>query len=64
MRNLQAMNQALILMESWRIADQPNEFPHAILKSKYFPDSIHLAPKTKCSKISFMGLHHQDPTHS
>jgi hypothetical protein len=31
------MNQGLILMASWRIVDQPNDFLHAILKSKYFP---------------------------
>jgi hypothetical protein len=37
-RNIQAMNQALILMAAWRIADQPNELLHVVLKSKYFLD--------------------------
>jgi hypothetical protein len=38
-RNLQAMNQALILTAAWRIAEKPDNFLHAVLKSKYFPDS-------------------------
>jgi hypothetical protein len=33
------MNQGLILMEAWRLADHPVNFLHLVLKSKYFPDS-------------------------
>jgi hypothetical protein len=44
-RNIQAMNQALILMAAWRIADQLNELLHAVLKAKYFPDSSIWRPK-------------------
>jgi hypothetical protein len=35
-RNLQAINQGLILMAAWRIADQRDNFLHAILKSSTF----------------------------
>jgi hypothetical protein len=52
-RNLQAMNQALILMAAWRIADHPNDFLHAILKSKYFPDSSIWRPKPNTPKSAF-----------
>jgi hypothetical protein len=38
-RNLQAINQGLILTAAWRIAEQPCDFLHAVLKSKYFPNS-------------------------
>jgi hypothetical protein len=52
-RNLQAMNQALILMEAWRIAEQPENFLHSVLKSKYFPDSSLWRPKADCPKSAF-----------
>jgi hypothetical protein len=52
-RNLQAMNQALILMAAWRIADQPNEFLHSVLKSKYFPDSSLWRPNSNAPKSAF-----------
>uniref|UniRef100_A0ACD5Z1H6 Uncharacterized protein n=1 Tax=Avena sativa TaxID=4498 RepID=A0ACD5Z1H6_AVESA len=52
-RNLQAMNQALILMAAWRIADQPKNFLHAVLKSKYFPDSSIWRPNTNTPKSAF-----------
>jgi hypothetical protein len=52
-RNLQAMNQALILMAAWRIANQPDVFLHAILKSKYFPDSSIWRPKSNVPKSAF-----------
>jgi hypothetical protein len=52
-RNLQAMNQALILMAAWRIADHPNDFLHAILKSKYFPDSSIWRPIPNTPKSAF-----------
>jgi hypothetical protein len=49
-RNLQAMNQALILMAAWRLADHPNDFLHAVLKSKYYPDSSIWRPKPNIPK--------------
>jgi hypothetical protein len=52
-RNLQAINQGLILMAAWRIADQPNNFFHAVLKSKYFPDSSIWRPKPNVPKSAF-----------
>ena len=52
-RNLQAMNQSLILMAAWRIADQPNDFLHAVLKSKYFPDSSIWRPNSNAPKSAF-----------
>ena len=35
-RNLQAVNQSLILMAAWRLAENPNEHLHRVLKAKYF----------------------------
>jgi hypothetical protein len=52
-RNLQAMNQGLILMAAWRIADQPNNFFHAVLKSKYFPNSSIWRPNPNAPKSAF-----------
>jgi hypothetical protein len=52
-RNIQAMNQALILMAAWRIADQPNELLHAVLKSKYFLDSSIWHPNSIVPKSAF-----------
>ena len=52
-RNLQAMNQALILMAAWRITDQPSNFLHAFLKSKYFPDSSIWRPNSNAPKSAF-----------
>jgi hypothetical protein len=53
-RNLQAMNQALILMAAWRIAEQPENFLHSVLKSKYFPELIFMTPQGRLPKISFL----------
>jgi hypothetical protein len=52
-RNLQAMNQALILMNAWRIADQPNNFLHLVLKAKYFPDTSIWRPNSNAPKSAF-----------
>lgn len=52
-RNLQAMNQSIILMAAWRIADQPNDFLHVVLKSKYFPDSSIWRPNSNPPKSAF-----------
>jgi hypothetical protein len=52
-RNLQAVNQGLILMAAWRIADQPNSFLHATLKSKYFPESSIWRPNLNAPKSAF-----------
>jgi hypothetical protein len=47
------MNQALILLVAWRVADQPNDFLHDVLKSKYFPDSSVWRPKPNVPKLAF-----------
>jgi hypothetical protein len=52
-RNLQAVNLGLILMAAWRIANQPNDFLHAVLKSKYFPDSSIWRPKPNTPNSAF-----------
>jgi hypothetical protein len=52
-RNLQAMNQALIVMAAWRLADQPNNFLHLVLKSKYFPESSIWRPNSNVPKSAF-----------
>jgi hypothetical protein len=52
-RNLQAINQGLILMAAWRLADQPHTFLHQVLKSKYFPDSSLWRPNSNVPKSAF-----------
>jgi hypothetical protein len=52
-RNLQAINHGLILMAAWRIADQPNDFLHAVLKSKYFLVSSIWRSNTNVPKSAF-----------
>lgn len=52
-RNLQAMNQSLILMTAWRIAQNPDDQLHKILQAKYFPDSSIWRPKTNMPKSAF-----------
>jgi hypothetical protein len=52
-RNLQAINQGLILMAAWRLAEQPNNFLHQVLKSKYFPDSSLWRPNSNVPKSAF-----------
>jgi hypothetical protein len=47
------MNQALILMAAWRIAEQPNDFLHSVLKSKYFPNSSVWRPNSNAPKSAF-----------
>ena len=47
------MNQGLILMAAWRIADQPQNFLHAVLKSKYFSDSSIWRPNSNTPKSAF-----------
>lgn len=49
-RNLQTMNQALILTAAWRIAEKPNNFLHVVLKSKYFPNSSIWRPNPNVPK--------------
>jgi hypothetical protein len=52
-RNLQAMNQGLILMAVWRISDQPNDFLHVVIKSMYFPNSSIWRPNANFPKSAF-----------
>jgi hypothetical protein len=52
-RNIQAMNQALIVMAAWRIVDEPNDLLHAVLKSKYFYDSSIWRPNPNVPKSAF-----------
>jgi hypothetical protein len=49
-RSLQAMNQGLILMAAWRIANNTDNYLYAVLKSKYFPDSSIWRPKVNAPK--------------
>jgi hypothetical protein len=52
-RNLQAMNQSLILMTTWRITDNKENFLRLVLKSKYFPDSSIWRPDANVPKSAF-----------
>lgn len=52
-RNLQAVNQGLLLSAAWRIAKDPHGFLHNILKSKYFNDSSIWRPKPNLPKSAF-----------
>jgi hypothetical protein len=52
-RNLQAMNQSLLLMTAWRIADNKDNFLYSVLKSKYFPDSSIWRPNINAPKSAF-----------
>jgi hypothetical protein len=38
-RNMEIINQSLIIQSAWNVATNKNPFLSAILKSKYFPDS-------------------------
>lgn len=52
-RNLQAMNQGLVLFTAWRIASLPNSHLHLILRSKYFADSSLWSASTNIPKSAF-----------
>jgi ribonuclease HI len=52
-RNLQAVNQSLILMAAWRIAQNPDDMLHKVLKAKYFQDSSIWRPKPNAPKSAF-----------
>jgi uncharacterized membrane protein YbaN (DUF454 family) len=47
------MNQGLIVMAAWRLADQPDNFLHLVLKSKYFPDSSIWRQNSNVPKSAF-----------
>jgi hypothetical protein len=52
------MNQGLILMAAWRIAEKQDDFLHKVLKAKYFHDSS-IWPQAQHSEISLLGLDSQ-----
>ena len=52
-RNLQAVNQSLILMSAWRIAQNPSDHLHLILQAKYFPSSSIWRPNSSAPKSAF-----------
>jgi hypothetical protein len=52
-RNLQAMNQGLLLMTAWRLADNKDSFLYSVLKSKYFADSSIWRPNVNTPKSAF-----------
>ena len=52
-RNLQAVNQSLILMTAWRIAQNPQDHLHKVLQSKYFPGSSIWRPNSNAPKSAF-----------
>ena len=52
-RNLQAMNQGLLLTTAWRIANNKYDYLYAVLRSKYFADSSIWRPNTNVPKSAF-----------
>jgi hypothetical protein len=52
-RNFQAVNQGLILMAAWRIADNPNDLLHKVVKAKYFHDTSIWRPNPNIPKSAF-----------
>jgi hypothetical protein len=52
-RNLMAVNQALILTSIWRIAENPHTQIHLILKSKYFSDTAIWRAKPNLPKSAY-----------
>lgn len=52
-RNLQAMNQGLILAAAWRLASSPNSHMYLVLKSKYFLDTSIWAASPNHPKSAF-----------
>jgi hypothetical protein len=52
-RNLQAMNQGLILSIAWRIAQDSTSNISLILKSKYHADTSIWRAKASCPKSAF-----------
>lgn len=52
-RNMQAMNQGLILAAAWRIADDVDGHIYNVLKSKYFHDSSIWTAKNNVPKSAF-----------
>ena len=52
-RNHQAVNQSLILMSAWRMAQNPNDHLSLVLQSKYSPGSSVWRPKTNTPKSAF-----------
>lgn len=52
-RNLQAVNQGLILASAWRIANSPNSHLHLVLKSKYFWNSSFWTATSNTPKSAF-----------
>lgn len=52
-RNLQAVNQGLVLAAAWRIAEAPTSFLHLVLKAKYFWDSSFWSARSNIPKSAF-----------
>jgi ribonuclease HI len=52
-RNFQAINQSLILMTAWRVANNEDSFLHDVLKSKYFHQSSIWRPNSNTPKSAF-----------
>ena len=52
-RNLQAVNRSLILMSAWRLAQNPNDHLHLVLKAKYFPGASIWRPNPNTPKSAF-----------
>ena len=63
-RNFQAVNQSLILMAAWRIAQEPHDLLHRVLKAKYFPDSSIWRPKPNVPKSAFWASVLKNPSYS
>jgi hypothetical protein len=58
-KKFQAVNQGLLLMSAWRIAQNADDFLQKILKAKYFLDS-----SKKCPQVGILGFNPQGPTYS
>jgi hypothetical protein len=50
-RNLQAINQSLILSVAWRLAKEPQSHLALILKSKYHCDTTIWRPSRTCQNL-------------
>ena len=52
-RNLQAVNLSFILMAAWRLAQNPNDHLHRVLKAKYFHATSIWRPNFNVPKSAF-----------
>jgi hypothetical protein len=63
-RNLQAINQSLILSAAWRLAKEPQSQLALILKSKYHSDTTIWRAKPNRPKSAFWTVSRYNPSYS